>query len=314
VARSYDLDAHVQRVLDSQHRRSVRAEPGDAQLELFDMPRVTTRPDVPHATSEGLVVDDEMLFSRLVCSHSIVKSAAARAYAEIVGVAMGGKRWPLWWVELFAGPGRLLIKETGAYVPGSPIEALSISRPFDGYVFSDLSFACTESLRRRVGERPDVTILKGDANSAELLDQVVAIVPRNALLVLYSDPEGLDTEWATLKFFIDRHKHLDLLLNLPVSGIVRAITGGYIDKASSMLDSPDPRELLEPYGPKRGQILREYFRLRLEYEGFEHLHSQTIKLVDRNADLYDLLLASRHPLAERFFRAAVDASYRALAA
>jgi len=35
-----------------------------------------------------------MLFSRIVHLHSAAKAAYARRYADIVGLAMGAKRWP----------------------------------------------------------------------------------------------------------------------------------------------------------------------------------------------------------------------------
>jgi three-Cys-motif partner protein len=313
MARDYDLDEHVRRTIErGQRGPRKRKEPVD-QLSLFELEPKLVRPPIPHGTTDGLVPGDDMLFSRLVSIHSLVKAAAARAYAEMVGIAIGGKR-PLWWIELFAGPGQLLVRDTGVYAPGSPVEALSIRRPFNGYVFCDLNPACTESLRRRIGDDPRVTILRGDANSAEILTQIAEIVPRNALVVAYIDPEGLDHAWPTNKFFIDRYPHLDLLLNLPVSGIVRAVGAGHSKKASSVLDIPDAVRALGSYGSDRGDVIRDYYCRRLEAEGFNQIHGTTIKLRSKNVDLYDLLLASRHPLAKKFFEAAVAASEKLLAA
>jgi hypothetical protein len=48
------------------------------------------------------------------------------------------------------------------FVPGSPLEAMAIPYPFDGYVFCDLSLPCVESLRRRIGDRAHM--LDGNAN------------------------------------------------------------------------------------------------------------------------------------------------------
>ena len=156
---------------------------------------------------------------------------------------------------------------------------------------------------------PNAHVLHGDANSAEL-DRVAAIVPRNALVVLYADPEGLDLEWPTLKHFIDRYKHLDLLLNLPVTGIIRAVAAGCGRRrqASSTLL---PASCLE--WPKKGSLVREWYSRKLEAEGFNEIHGTTVKMVGRNRELYDILLASRHPLAKRFFEAAVDAAYTRIA-
>jgi three-Cys-motif partner protein len=181
----------------------------------------------------------------------------------------------------------------------------SIRRPFDGYVFADLSEGCAESLRRRVAHDPRAHVLCGDANGADLLDKIAQRVPRNALVVLYGDQEGLDLRWDTVKFFIDRYQHLDLLLNLPTSGVVRALAAGYDTKAAAMLDHADPHRLIEGSTAK-GASVRDWYRRKLAAEGFDKIEGVTVYLRGRRRELYDLLLASRHPLAPKFFHLAVD--------
>ncbi len=304
MARPYDFDAQVQRALERERTRAaveVARTPG--QMQLFEMEPTVVRPPWRYESLAGLVVDDELLFSRAISLHSAQKAYLARMYASIVGVAMA-RKWELWWVELFAGPGRLYVRETGDFIAGSPIEALTVKRPFNGYVFADLNRDCVESLRRRIGPRPNVHVLHGNANGVEMLDEIARIVPRTALVVLYGDQAGLDLGWPTLKFFIDRYRRLDLLLNLPTEGVVRAISAGYERKASTLLDHPAPHELLATSGPK-GDLVRDWFRRRLSAEGFDQLEGVTIKLRGRNRDLYDLLLASRNPLAPKFFHEAI---------
>lgn len=298
---AYDLDDHVRRTIQRAERARAKP-PTKGQLPLFDASELTVGRVLARYDKDGLVVDDEMLFSRAVCLHSIEKAYCARRYAEIVGVSMR-RKWQLWWIELFAGPGRLYVRDDGSFLLGSPVEAVSIPQPFHGYVFADLSAPCVESLRRRVSGT-NVHVLEGDANGADLLDRVATIVPKKALVVLYADQEGLDLRWETLKFFIDRYPHLDLLLNLPVTGVVRALAAGYDKKAASMLDHPDPSSLIETDGSK-GAPVRDWYHRKLAAEGFDQVYSHPVKIHSRNRELYDLLLASRHPLARKFFAAAV---------
>lgn len=309
MPRAYDFDAHRRRLLAP--RQPARRQPKEGeQLRLFDLPEGEPKPRV---TNDGLVVDDEALFSRLVHVHSAEKAIYARYYGEIVGTAMREK-FPLWWIELFAGPGRLLIHETGEFVDGSPIDAVTIRHPFDGYVFADLSPACAESLRRRLGHLPHVHVFEADANSAQLLDRIHALVPKNALVVLYGDQEGLDLQWPTIKFFIDRYPHLDLLLNLPVSGVIRAVSAGYERKASAMLDHNAPRLLIDQAGPLKGVAVRDWFCRKLEHEGFRSIEGATINVTLRGQSrwLYDLLLASRNSLGAKFFHQAIQYGHRHL--
>jgi three-Cys-motif partner protein len=258
-----------------------------------------------YETQAGLVVDeDDMAFARAVSLHSSEKAQYARRYASIVGQAM--KSWYRVWIELFAGPGKLYVRDTGRFMPGSPVEALDIPRQFNRYVFADLDPACTESLRRRIGHRHGVHILEGDANSPELLVKVAELVPRKALVVLYGDPEGLNLHWDTIKFFIDRYPHLDLLLNVPITGVVRAVAAGYNEKAAAVLNHPNPRALFDAGARDKGARYRDWYWRNCEAAGFAEIAAVRVCLSGTNRELYDLMLASRNPLAKKFFRIAAN--------
>jgi three-Cys-motif partner protein len=302
---AYDLDLDVQRVLanEKQLAKENALLAHGPQLELFPGETFETRPFWRYET-QGLVVDDDLLFSRAISEHSLVKAYCARRYAEIVGTAMRGK-CPLWWVELYAGPGQLYRRDAGKFALGSPLEALSIPRPFSGYLFVDLNRRCVGSLERRIGHVKNVHILQGDANSVDTLDNVATIVPRKALVVLYADPAGVTLDWLTVKFFIDRWRRLDLLLNLPTIGLVRAIAGGDgVARASRFLSHPEPRRLIAVAPGMKDDAIRLQYRQNLEAHGFHQIDGVTVKLHGRNRDLYDLLIASRHPLAAKIFREA----------
>lgn len=298
---SYDLDKDLQRVLGHVPKPRKARKPEQLSLfgptyEIVELPRL-------YETTDGLVVDvDDRAFARAVSLHSSEKAHCARRYAEIVGTAMNS--WYTVWIELFAGPGKLYVREIGKFVPGSPVEALNIPRQFNRYLFSDLNPACTESLRRRIGSTHGVHILRGDANSPELLVEIAKLVPRDALVVFYGDPEGLHLHWNTIKFFIDRYPHLDLLLNVPISGVVRAVAAGYDDKASAVMNHPNPRALFDVEARDKGVRYREWYWRNCEAAGFDQIAAVPICLRGTNRELYDLMLASRNKLASKFFRIA----------
>jgi three-Cys-motif partner protein len=253
-----------------------------------------------------LVDDDEGLKSRKVHVHSADKAHFAHYYADIVGTGMktayGG---PLAWVELFSGPGRLYVVEEARYRAGSPVEALGIRHPFQHYVFCDLSSECIASLEQRVAARPGVHVLQGDANSAELHDRIASIVPRNALVVLYADPQGLDFELDTIRYFADRYKHLDMLINFPVRGVIRALRAGHEGKASRVLGHATPLDLIhERSRADWGPSVRTWFERQLRNMGYDQFATEVIKSHSKNSPLYDLVLASREPKAVQFFNEA----------
>jgi three-Cys-motif partner protein len=245
------------------------------------------------------------LLARVVALHSLDKAHYARYYADIVGRAMKtAYKGPLAWVELFAGPGRLYVKDLEAFKPGSPVEAVNIKSPFDIYVFADLDPRCVGALRQRVGEREGVHVLKGDANAAALHDRILELVPRNALLVLYADPAGLDLHFETLRFFAERYQALDLLLNFPVPGIDRALSAGHEGKAALVLNHPQPVVLIGPGSGRPGTSLRQWFERQLSTLGYSEFAAEIIRLHGKNVPLYDILLASRKSRAKQFFEEA----------
>jgi three-Cys-motif partner protein len=277
---------------NTDYQKARNPSPGPGELaEALALDRETT-----------LVPGDDGLLARKVALHSLDKAHYAHYYADIVGRAMKtAYKGPLAWVELFSGPGRLFVKDLEAFRPGSPAEAVAIKSPFDIYVFADLDERCVECLQKRVGERPGVHVLRGDANAAELHDRILQLVPRNALLMLYADPAGLDLHFDTLRFFAERYEHLDLLLNFPVPGVVRALRAGHMGKASKVLNHPAPVELIGPTSGRPGASLREWFQAQLGTLGFNQFATQSIRLHTKNVPLYDLMLASRKPQAKEFF-------------
>jgi three-Cys-motif partner protein len=286
-------------------------------FELAEIVQVARREGATSELTTALKLDREAslvpapdgLWARKVCLHSRDKAHYTHYYADIVGTAMKTAfPGPLVWIELFSGPGMLYVKDTDKFEPGSPIEALDIRDPFDTYVFADLSPDCTDSLKRRVENRAEV--ISDNANSPALHDRILSLVPRNALVVLYADPAGLDLDFSTVKFFADRYPHLDLLLNFPVPGIDRALSAGQEAKAARVLNHPSPVELIGPGSGRPGTVsVREYYERQLRGLGYtEFPPAQVIRLHGKNAPLYDLMLASRNPRAKQFFMEAVRRS------
>ncbi len=252
-----------------------------------------------------LVRGTEGLPARKVCLHSLDKAYYAHYYADIVGRAMkSAYPAPLAWIELYAGPGELYVKDLDQLRPGSPVEAINVRDPFDIYVFCDLDGKCVDALDARVGGSARVHLLQGDANSVDLHDQIVNLVPRNALVVLYCDPAGLDLNFDTLSFFAKRYKHLDLLLNFPVPGIDRALSAGHEAKASRVLNHPAPAELIGPTSGRTNLSVREWFERQLRALDYTDFDTEVIRFHENKSPLYDLMIASRESKAVAFFQEA----------
>ena len=308
-----------------------RSQPHPDQRSLFSLlspthPPSTNVPVVPAQTglrpaadpgiqmviSEedgSLILDSkgDKLPARPIKSHSLDKRYLVSRYANIVSRALRGKL-PVYWVELFAGPGRLYVTDEDDFVDGSPIDALNVDSPFTGYVFSDLDPECVSALTERVrtsGQR-GVHVFQGNANDPSLHGLIADLVPRNALMILYLDPQGLDLHFSTIAYFAERFDRLDVLVNFSPGYVQRAMGAGSRARPASVLGvDPDDLSALREF-----RQIQQRFEENLEMEGLTHRAARAIRSAHNNAVIYQMLIASRSSLALKFFEqaAAVELS------
>jgi three-Cys-motif partner protein len=125
------------------------------------------------------------------------------------------------YIDGFSGSGAHRSKTTGSIVEGSPARALSITPPFDGYYFIDLSAEKTDYLRSICGNRSDVHIYTGDCNTIltkQLLPTIQYKNYKRALCLL--DPYGLHLDWEVM-LQAGRSRAVDMFLNFPVMDMNR---------------------------------------------------------------------------------------------
>jgi three-Cys-motif partner protein len=260
-------------------------------------------PQLPIATAEGLVPHGEIdgVLARQITPHSLKKQGRVFRYADTVSMAMKNK-FKVWWVDLFAGPGTVYERHGSHFQDGIPLQVVNgLKHPLDGYVFNDISKECVGSLRTLLGNRPRLFIERGDANDQAYLEQLLAPVPRDALVIAYLDPEGLHLHLETLRFLAWRFRTLDFLLNVPVQAIHRAIRARALAPVRPVLEHPDPSSLIE--GRLTSGNIRAWFQSKLDDMGYPpHLvRGHEIRSEGNKAPQYDLILASRNKKAPELY-------------
>lgn len=248
-------------------------------------------------TTDGLPV-------RLVRPHSANKARMVSRDLGTVGRAMNRKWFEVHYLELFSGPGYLFDEETTEETPGSPIQALTIQRPFDRYVFSDFSAPCVAALRTRVASLraenpalPRAEVLEGDANDPEHLKLLCSLIDTRALVIAYLDPAKPNLHFSTVRFLAERFRFIDFLINLPVSGIHRSLAVGGDAAPGLMLNHPNPQELLHSDRGRTAQNIRDHYDAQLRDLGLVHIARRPVRSVTTNSPLYDIVLASRKDTA-----------------
>jgi len=161
-----------------------------------------------------------------------------RRYIDIFTTAMRDK-WNLAYVDLFAGPGKCVRRDTGAFLDGSPLIALRTPFPFHSYHFVELNTQCMDALRSRcqtiaIGER--VSYYPEDCNDA--VDKIRQSLGPRTLALAFIDPTGLQFRFDSLR---------------------RLAEGPRVDLIVTFMDHLDIRRNLERVYLKRGNKALDQF-------------------------------------------------------
>lgn len=250
-----------------------------------------------NADGASILIGQDGLPVRVVKPHSAQKARLVSRDLGTVTRAMNRQWFDVHYLEVFSGPGVLLDEALGKEIPGSPLEALGLSTPFDRCVFSDFSESFVTALDSRIGMHPGVNVLQGDANDPAHLKRVCDLIDPRALVMAYLDPAKPNLHWSTVAYLADRFRFLDFIINLPHSGIHRSLAIGSTDGPARVLNHPDPESLLRPDAGKVADAIRAHYDDQLRSIGFEYIARRCVRQIANNSPLYDVVLASRHPKA-----------------
>ena len=249
--------------------------------------------------------DADGLPARCVNEWSDEKLFYLRNYATIFSKGMKNKWTNRVYLDLFAGPGRYRVKPTGRFEDGSPLIALGL--PFTHLFFCDLSAHVTAALGQRVNKRVHddqyARVLTGDANGlVQELRRQVTNLGRETLSLAFIDPPGTQIRFDSIRMLQDKLP-MDLLINFPLGMNInrqhwhrRAADD---DEFDAYLGTPEWRQA------KDGRELLVLYKEQLQTLGYRCMDTDlTIRNRRKNQRLYVLILASKHPRGDEFWKKA----------
>jgi three-Cys-motif partner protein len=222
-----------------------------------------------------------------------------------------GKKWNghLAYADLFSGPGKSVIRESSEEVEGSPLIALRYD--FARYVFVDVPEVIA-TLRKRLKSHPKfslTTLIERDCNA--VVEKIRKAIPANHLTLAFIDPTGLQIQFKTIKRLVEERK-VDLLMTIQFGmGIrmnIRQYTAAERAVLSDFMGNDGWRDDVSAAGTisdVSGRILSRYMG-DLRKLGFGSVREIPIRSDQNNLLLYFMVLASRHPRGEEFWRKITD--------
>lgn len=215
------------------------------------------------------------------------------------------------YLELFSGPGKCLVRETGVEDLGSPLKV--IDKEFTRFIFVDISTEAARALEKRLAAHPNadkVEIWNGDC--AEAINRIS--IPGDALTFGFIDPTGIAHAPFSLIEALKRKTRCDLLINVQHGMGIKMNLHQYSpdadeDCALTKFLGDDSWKAI--HGKPAGEFFREYldlYRKKLASIGFIHSKNHVMVNMKRNIPLYLLLFASAHELGQNFWNKAVTGS------
>ncbi len=251
--------------------------------------------------SDGLIVRDSGIWAK-------EKLYYLEHYLDIFSVGMK-KKWAgkIYYVDLFAGPGKCRIRETREEIDGSPLIALKFD--FVKYFFFESDTECQMALTARVKARApekDVQIIAGDCN--EKVDQIE--LPTASLGLAFIDPTGVSPlAFETIRRLAMNRK-IDLIINFHEGMGMRMNIHQHTKKEGGALDSfvgsARWRQKFLNAPSSIDEVCRE-----ITNEFQDNLRGLDYRMIDRdhipvrtdqNSLLYYLIFASKHPRGNEFWR------------
>jgi three-Cys-motif partner protein len=234
------------------------------------------------------------------------KKAYVEKYLAIftkgVSAKWGGK---LAYVDLFCGPGKNIIRETGEEVDGSPLLALDCD--FGHYVFVDTPEILSTS-RTRLRDHAKlsrISFVEGDCNA--VIDEVLRLLPADHLTLAFIDPTGLQIRFDTIRRLVHNRK-VDLLMTIQFGMGIQLNLPQYIktqgDALTGFLGNSEWRKDVEEGGTlfQTGRRILDRYMAQLRGLGYLDTKDREIVRNDQNMLLYFVIMASRDALGEKFWR------------
>ncbi|MEX2246558.1 MAG: three-Cys-motif partner protein TcmP [Dehalococcoidia bacterium] len=255
-----------------------------------------------------LAIASDGLLARVVDDWAIEKLHYVERYMDIFTRGMRRKWRYLNYVDLFAGPGKSIIRDSQREIDGSPVLALKPKYPFTDLYFNEIDKAAVEALRRRI--RADIAgkvIVRGlDCNVAarDAADSFLAH-REPGLTLAFIDPTGFQISLDSLAYLTRGHS-VDLIITLMTTHLRRLIAIPTMqDTLDAFFGSRDWRTLVD-LRQGGGRItyrkLLDYYEEKLKALGFDHVDDDIRILKSNRTTNYHLVFASKHPRGAEFFR------------
>jgi three-Cys-motif partner protein len=237
-------------------------------------------------------------------------------YMEVFNASMKDK-WPKRaYIELFAGPGFGIVRNSDQIIKGSPLLAIEQTVPFGHYVFVDINTDALSALEKRamrLRPRADIRFIPRDCNST--VNEIRTSIDSSYLVLTFIDPTSMQAKFSTIKN-LTQGLRMDLIINFPLQAINRSYAyalQGHNQKYDDFFGTNEWKTILREYSDFRsiGTRLLDLYKNQLRSIGYGQINDLTDEQSSgsgeilvrgpKNIPLYYLVFAGKHKIAYKFW-------------
>ena len=264
---------------------------------------------------DHLRVDDDGLICATVRHWAEEKYRLLALYDDLFSTGMKNKWDQRVYIDLYAGGGFSHIQGTRTFLKGSPMIALTVTSPFDKYIFCEEDeelMKALETRSKRIAPLAKVALITGSCDVK--IDQICEAIPKassenRVLSLCFVDPFDFGIKFSTIsrlsRFFVD---FLVLLaIGMDANRNYEHYVEGNSPKIDEALGNNEWRDRWWAAGARRSdfrQFLAVEFSRSMKSLGYLPTPTHRMKLVrshDKNLPLYYLALFSRHGTGHAFW-------------
>lgn len=265
--------------------------------------------------SQSLRVNDDGLVSPEVGGWAESKYRLLALYDELFSTGMKNKWDQRIYVDLYAGAGYSRIEGTSKFLKGSPIIALTVTHPFDKYVFCEGRDDLLSALKARVQRiAPEAKVAYVPGNCDAEIEKICKEIPKGSasnkvLSLCLVDPFDFGLKFETLRRLST--VFIDFVVLLAVGMDANRNYEHYVEGDSTKIDealgNTEWRKRWKAGGARRKDF-RQFLALEFSrsMESLEYIKQpldrmKLVRSVEKNLPLYYLALFSRHETAYKFW-------------
>lgn len=236
----------------------------------------------------------------------ISRAARAKYLAKYIGDLKGGATF----IDLFCGPGRCQVRETGEWIDGGVVAAWKKScecgAPFTQIYIADLNVQRRQAAGERLRQL-NAPVIEIDGAAAQAVKEVVSLVNPHALNFAFLDPYDLANLSFDIIVALASLKRIDMLIHVSQMDLQRnAVSYAIADESAFDSFAPGWRDKVargQSQQALRQQVL-QYWRGKVADLGVWPSTEMRLLKGGKNQPLYWLLLAAKHELAHKFWATA----------